>query len=477
MRRRKDTFVKQDSVADIQELTTIAKNQKEYHEDRIRIIKRRIENINRQMLSVRDDFLSFLTSNGIDPNYPVMSLVTADQVVPSTVPEESMNSIAIEEAMLPNIPNTTFLTTINLLKNKYGTLQDEIEEYCDTLIKMRTKKSKLESSLESVQKSIEEYQDKIEENKEDYNDSVDNLMKIKSLYQNLLDFKYLFVVLPDTFTSESYIDFQNNYFDRYSTIYYEKKKTIKKYADKLQETYVPTAVDQMEQGFYMTVFGDISKYFGPYEEKNLQDKYVDAIPNKKDIIEKLDDLSISLNKLILNIKISIDTIRGVKGVGNSVVDGLVTSTNEIAKSFVAEKRIDHTTLESVSNNNYSINLGVNQNINEIRNKLQLGVENLDEKFMRASSKFLRKIALTFGFPQTFLYDRNTNIEDCVRNRVRQKYGGNIPFCDEEIKTDANGNTIFVKKSDIDSDTGDVKKDVQAKALEKMTRTDKSILSS
>ena len=477
MRRRKDTFVKQDSIADIQELITIAKNQKEYHEDRIRIIKKRIENIDKQILIVRDDFLSFLNSNGIDTNYPVMSSVVSDQIVPDTVPEDSMNSIAIEEAMLPNIPNTTFLTTINLLTHKYGTLQDEIEEYCDTLIKMRTKKSKLEDSLESVQKSIEEYQDKIEENKKNYNDSVNNLYKIKSLYQNLLDFKYLFVVLPDTFTSESYIDFQNNYFDRYSTIYYDKKKTIKKYADILQETYVPTAVDQMEGGFYMTVFGEISIYFGQYEKDNLQDKYVDAIPNKKRIIEKLDDLSILLNKLILNIKISINAIRGVKGVGNSVVDSLVTSTNEIAKSFVAEKRVEHTTLESVSNNNYSINLGVKQNINEIKNKLQLGVENLDEKFMRTSGKFLRKIALTFGFPKTFLYDRNTNIEDCVRDRVRQKYGGNIPFCDEEIKTDANGNTIFVKKSDIDSDTGNIKKDDQTKALEKMTRTDKSILSS
>ena len=476
MRRRKDTFVKKDSVADIQELFTIAKSQKEYHEDRIRIIKNRIALIDRQILLVRDDFLAFLTSNGIDTSYPVINSVVSDQVVPDTVPEDSMDSIPIEEAMIPNIPNPTFLTTINLLKNKYSSLQDEIEEYCDTLLKMRTKKSKLEASVESVQKSIEEYKDKIEEKKKDYNDSVDNLMKIESLYKNILEFKYLFVALPDTFTSESYINFQNNYFDRYSTLYYEKKTTIKKYADILQETYVPTAVDQMEEGFYMTVFRDISQYFGPYEEDNLQDKYVDAIPNKKDIMEKLDEFSISLNKLILNIKTSIDTIREVKGVGNSVVDGLINSTNEIAKSFVGEKKIERTTLEDVSSNNYSINAGVNQNVSDIKNKLQLGVENLDEKFMKASGKFLRKIALTRGFPQTFLYNRDTNLEDCVREKVRQKYGGNIPFCDEEIKEDANGNTIFVKKSDIDPDTGSIKKDEQTDILEKMTRTDNSILS-
>jgi hypothetical protein len=476
MRRRKDKFVKADSVADIQELTTIAKSQKEYHEDRIRILKRRIDNISKQILVVREDFLSFLSSNNIDPNYPVVSDVMSDAIVPDTVPDDSMSVIPIEEAMLPNIPNQTFLMTINLLREKYGSLEDEIEEYGDTLGKMRLRKAMLEGTLASVQKSIEEYQDKITENKAMYNDSVSNLDKIKSLYQNLLDFKYLFTVIPENFTAASYMQFQNNYFDRYSTIYYDKKTTIKKFADILHETYVPTPIDQAEEGFYMVVFNDIATYFGPYDEENLPNKYVDAIPKKNDIIKKMEEFSNSLSKLILNVKTTLDVIRGVKGVGNSVVDGLVNSTNEIAKSFAGQKKIEHTTLESVSKSNYSVNLGVNQKIDTIKDKLQMGVESLDAKFMKSSSKFLRKIALTVGFPSTFLYDRNTNIEDNVREKVRRKYGGNIPFCDEVIMKDTNGNNIFVKKSDVDPKTGKTTLDAKTDILEKKTRTDRDIMS-
>jgi len=477
MRRRKDTYVKANSIADIQELMTIAKNQKEYHEDRIRILKRRIEDINRHILVVREDFLSFLSSNGIDPNYPVMSDVTADDVVPCTVSEPVMSAIAIEEAMLPNIPNISFLRTINLLKKKYGSLQDEIEEYCDTLSKMRLKKSHLEATLESVQKSIEEYQDKIKENQQEYNDSVKNLDKIKSLYQNILEFKSIFTSIPDNFTTDSYIKFQNNYFDRYSTIYYGKKNSVKKYADILQDTYQLTPLDQMEEGFYMTVFRDISIYFGQYDGDNLPDKYVDAIPHKKEILLKLEDFSVSLDKLILNVKLTLDLVRGVKGIGNSVVDGLVNSVNELSKSFVAENKVEHTTLESISNNNYTTNLAVNQNISRIKDKLQLGIESFDGKFMRVSGKYLRKIALSVGFPKTFLYDRDTNLEDCVRERVRRKYGGDIPFCDEVATKNINGNRVFVKKSEMDSKTGKSTVEMQTDILERKTRTNRDVMAS
>jgi hypothetical protein len=477
MRRRKDTYVKANSIADIQELMTIAKSQKEYHEDRIRILKRRIEDINRHILVVREDFLSFLSSNGIDPNYPVMSDVTADDIVPCTVSESGMSAIAIEEAMLPNIPNVSFLRTINLLKKKYGSLQDEIEEYCDTLSKMRLKKSQLEATLESVQKSIEEYQDKIRDNQQEYNDSVKNLDKIKSLYQSILEFKTIFTSIPDNFTTESYIKFQNNYFDRYSTLYYGKKNSVKKYADILHDTYQLTSIDQMEEGFYTTVFSDISAYFGQYDGNNLPDKYVDAIPYKKTILLKLEDFSASLDKLILNVKSTLDVVRGVKGIGNSVVEGLVNSVTELSKSYVAENKVEHTTLESVSSNNYTNNISVNQNINKIKDKLQMGIENLDDKFISSSGKFLRKIALSVGFPKTFLYDRNTNLEDCVRERVRRKYGGDIPFCDEVATTDINGNRVFVKKSEMDSKTGKSTVEMQTDTLEKKTRTNRDVMAS
>lgn len=475
MRRRKDTVVKLSSPSDIEELVNIAQNQKEYHEYQITIIKRRIELLDKSIAMLKDDFLSFLRNNGIDTNYPVFGDVVSDQVVPDTVPEDAQSVVRIEEAMLPNIPHDVFLKTINILRSKYSTLQDEIDDYTDALKRKKLDKAKLEAKLDGVQKSIEEYKDNIKEKQQDYNDSVKNLNLIKSLYQNLLDFKYLFTAIPDSFTAESYVQFQTNYLDRYSTHYYGKVKTIKKFSEILQENYVPTAVDQMEQGFYTTVFREISIYFGDPEE-GIPEKYVDAIPKKKDIIKKLDSFGDSLNKLILNVKITTDSIRGVKGVGNSVVDGLITSTTEISKSYMGQRKIEQTTLKDINNNNYTLNLSVNQKVNDIKDKLQLGIENLDEKFMKATSKFLRKIAIGRGFPVTFIYDRNTNLEDHVREKVRQKYGGNIPFCDEEVTTDSTGKKIFVKKSDMDPKSGKPLVQYKSEILEKMTRTSRDITS-
>lgn len=473
MRRRKDTSVKMSSPADIEELVSIAKDQKEYHEDRIRVIKNRIELIDKSVEMLKDDFITFLRNNNIDTNYPVLSDVTADQVVPDTVPENAMSAVSVEEVMLPNLPDNTFMKTINILRSKYSTLQDEIDEFVDTLHRKKLDKSKLEGRLEGVQKSIEEYKDKIKEKQQDYNDSIKNLDMIKSLYQNLLDFKYLFKAVPDKFTSASYTKFQTCYLDRYSTTYYEKMKIIRKYSGNLQENYVPTPLDQMEQNIYTRVFQDISQYFG-YSEEGLPEKYIDAIPNKVEILKKLDKLGEDLNNLIFNIKNTLDYIRGVKGVGNSVVDGLITSTTEIAKSYVSKNKIEPSTLKEINNNNYTVNLTVNQKIDDIKSKLQLGVEKLDEKFIKTSKKVLRKIAIGRGFPISFIYDRNTNLEDHLRDKVRQKFGGNIPFCDEDVKIDASGNMTFVKKANIEPKTGKPIIEYQTDMLEKMSRSPRDI---
>jgi len=475
MRRRKDIFVKANSIADIQELMTVAVGQKDQHEAKERILKRKIEEMTKVISITREEFISFLRNNGIDTSYPVINDVTSDAVVPDTIPEQSISVIPIEEAMLSNLPNDTFLLTMNLVQNKFEPLLDEIEEYIDSLLKMRLHKSYLEAMLDGVKKSTEEYQDKIKENQQGYNDSIQNLEKIKSLYQSLLDFKYLFTILPDVTTADSYLKFQNNSFDRYSSNYYEKKKVINKFSGILQDSYKLTPIDQVEQGFYTMVFRDISLYFGPFEKDNLPDKYVDAMPKKVDILKKLDEFSESLNKLISNVKVTLDTIRGVKGIGNSVVEGLVNSTNDIANSFAAEKRVEHSTFETVSNNNYTVGLAVNREIQSIKDKLQAGVENLDERFKSESSDLLRKIAITIGFPVTFFYDRNLNLEDHLREKVRQKFGGNIPFCDEVETLDVNGKKTFIKKSNIDAKTGKSTKDAQGDLLEKMTRTNRDIM--
>jgi len=489
-RRIKDDYNRNNSIAEIEDLYTIAENNKDKVEDRRRLLKKEIADLAKMISITREEFISFLNAHGVDTAFPVFSTVTADSVMPFTVSGQALTEVPIENAMLPNNPNPTFLRTLNLLQNKYETLQDEIEEYVYSLLRMRLRKSELEADLESVDKTITEYKGRLEEYKTEYDAAVSNLNKLRSLYQNLLDFKYLLTAVPDTFTAESYTKFQNNYFNRYSTEYYNKKKTIMKMGITLQDSYELTVFDKDQLGIYTSVFREISYFFSSdegysIEESNnssddtikvLPEKYVDAIPYKTFILKKLDLLAKDIDELISNSKMTLDAIRGVKGVGNSVVDSLITSTNAIANSYASKKTIIPDTLKDIKNDNYTVRLGINQSIDNFKSHLQLGVENLDAKFVRASSHFLRKMAKTIGFPVTFFYDRTINLEDHLREKVRQKYGGNIPFCDEVESTDEYGNKIFIKKDDVDPKTGKSKTNTQALALGKLTEAPTDILS-
>lgn len=477
MRRRKDTYVRANSMADIQELADIIQNQKEVFDYRERSLKNKINELNKVILIMREEFLSFLKKNNIDPNYPVLNDVMGDDVVPDTVPEQSMESIPIEQAMLPNIPNVTFLNAINTMKEKFPSLQDAIEEYTDTLMKMRLHKSSLERSLEVILKATEEYRGRIAENKEDYDDAVKNLEKIKDLYQNLLDFKILFTTVPDSFTSDAFIKFQINHLGKYCSDYCGKKVKVKKISDKLQETYKLTRFDQVEEGVYTTVFRNVSLYFSPNEgENNLPDQYVDAVTKKEDILKKLEGFSSDLDKLIVNTKATLDAIRGVKGIGNAHVQGLITSSNEIAQSFAAAKRVEHTTMETEISVNKIIKAGNNKKIESIRGKLQNGVGKLDEVFIRIQRGILRRIYFSLGHPMEYVHNRTTSLEDHVRGRVRTKYGGDIPFCDEDVIINSSGVKTFIKKSDVDEKTGKPKVEVQGNELEEKTRINENIAS-
>lgn len=475
MRRRRDIFVRPNSVSDVQELVYIAENQKEKIENKEIIIRKKIEELNNYILTLREEFLNFLILNNIDPNYPVLSIVTGDKVVPDTVAEQSFEAIPIEKAMLPNIPNDVFLRTINLLTEKYETLQKEIEEYTDKMLKARLQKAKLELKLEEIIRVTSEYREKIENKKEEYDNLINNLEMVKYLYQNLLDFKYLFTKTPDSFTSDSYIKFYNNYLNRYSSYYYEKKKVIKNSADILSEKYKANVVDKAENGIYLTVFKNISSYFDTYQSDNLPDKYVDAIPLKKDIIKKLNKFAEDLDHIVNNNKQALDYVREVKGIGNSVVNSLISSVMEISRSFATQRKMEHTTFDDIKNSNYTINLSINQKIESIKNKLQLGVEKLDESFVRSNREFLRKIALTIGFPVEYSYDRTKTLEEHIREKVRLKYGGNIPFCDEEVIINADGSKKFIRKNELDKDKIS-KKDKNRKQLEKITQIEQDILS-
>lgn len=481
MQRRKDLFNTSNSISDIQELVYIAQDKKEFLDYQKNMYKRKIDEIKRRIIIIREEFYLFLIRNNINSDYPVFNSVTGEMVVPDTNPEQAVNAVSITTASLSNVPNDVFLRVMNILKNKFPSLQGDIERFVNELKKLRLNKSRFESKLEEIDRAQQEYQENVNKQEIEYKIIIKNLEKINSLYKNLLDFKYLFTIIPTEFTSETYSKFQTNYLDRYSVFYHGKKTRIRKISEKIQESYEPTTVDVVQSGIFLTVFREIHNYFGPsyfgFEEgDNLPDKYVDAVPLKDEIISYMDKFSNDLNELITNCKTTLDMIRGVKGIGNSSVDGLITSATEISKSFAAAKKVDHETLKDVINNNSSIGSQINKNIDVFKSNLQNGVDNLDEKFIKYQKNLLRRMAAATGWPVFYNYAKETNLEAYLREKVRQRYGGDLPFCDEVRIVDSYGDEIYVKKSDIDEKSGRTTVDAEADKLKRITHIDRDLLS-
>lgn len=476
MRRKKDLYNSSSSISEIQELVYIAQNKKEFLDYQKNMYKRKVDEINRRIIMIREEFYSFLSRNNIDPDYPVFNSVTGDMVVPDTNPEQAVNAVSITSVSLSNIPNDIFLRATITLRKKYPSLQREIEYHVDELLRFKLNKSKYEAKLEEIDRAQQNYQENVNKQDSDYKIIIKNLEKINSLYKNLLDFKYLFTILPDEFTSDTYYKFQTNYLDRYSVFYYGKKTRIRKISEKIQETYEPTKVDVVQAGIFITVFKEIHDYFDISNGENLPDKYVDSIPVKDEIISYLDKFSNDLDELITNCKTTLDMIRGVKGIGNSSVDGLITSAKEISKSFAAAKKIDQITFENIINNNSSKGSQINKNIKVFKDNLQNGVDNLDEKFISYQKNLLRRMAAATGWPVFYNYEKETNLEAYLREKIRQRYGGDLPFCDEIEIVDSNGDIIYVKKSDIDEKSGKTVIDTETEKLKRITQTDRDILS-
>lgn len=210
--------------------------------------------------------------------------------------------------------------------------------------------------------------------------------------------------------------------------------------------------------------------------ENLPRQYVDAVPLKDDIIAKIDDLTGKLDVLVSGIKGQLDAIRETTGIGNSNVEQLVSTTKEAAASVVKATTVDQSTLDQVVAVNQIGLEAVKNKAAELKSQLQRGVENMDEAFVQNNRSMINRMLLAKDYPVSYIKDRTINLEDHLRDKVRRKFGGNLPFCDEdEVIDPTTGKKSFVKKTDVDPATGRKRASIQAELLKRRTATEKPLI--
>lgn len=463
MSRRKDAYVRGDSLADIQDLAKIAAENKDLLDDLAVSLKEKIDRLAQYIKETRYEFNQFLQSYSIDTSYPEFSDVYADDIRQDTAAENAVDVIPVETVFTKTFSDYTMNQTFRILKDKYPTLQEPIGRYRDKLRALRLHKAWLENRLEQVRILQREYAPNIEQRKEEYDLGKENLYRLRSLFKDIHELRNnLFMAAPNILTSGQARDLSQSKLIENNVTYVSQRRRIKKMADKLNEDFTVSSELESDLEEFKTLFKDISEYFGSSDavENPLPPQLVEGIEISSDIQESFESFMTRLHVLMDRIRVALDSIRGVQGVGNATVENLIAASTEIAQSEVVANYIESRTLSQVLLDNQVREERVEQESSRLKKWLQTGVSNIGEILNNVQKGVLRKTALVTGAPVEFIKDRITNLEDHMRENIRSKYGGDIPFCDEVVYIDVTGEKKFIKETEIDPETGKPKSEVQ-----------------
>jgi len=448
----KDTHYAQESIGDIQYLIDLSSNNKEEFDYTIDYLQNQMTRLGSRIKSKRESLVSFMKKHDIEQTFPVLTAIIADDVCQDTVPESNI------ERDLPLKKNFTD-ETMDLLRTKLkNKLVDELSERIDSIQKMKLHKAWVEKAYEDLVSAKNEYAKNEAAYGDDYIAIRKDLEDQVSLHDSLGEFKFMFSTAPKDYTSDHLGKAQDNRTGAYGPYYVTKKRVIKAQADKIKDNfsdvdrYIRTnSLGSIDPQYIMETMVAMSAYFGDQGDKPstsvLPAQYVDAYQIKTDVIKTVDTYMKTINDFMRSIKKSLDTIRGVTGLGNKELDGIYSQVIEIAQSPVNARRIDPTNFEQKSNINKSYLDQRVQDINKFTGYLQQGAKNLDEAFLKIQRGPLLKTIFNMGYPVTYAKDRQKALEDHVREKVRAKFG-NIPFEDEQTVQNPDNTTSFVKTSEL-----------------------------
>jgi len=269
-----------------------------------------------------------------------------------------------------------------------------------------------------------------------------------SLLKGLSSFKIMFTAVPSIYTQDNFYRSHNSLIPKYSSEYVGKKKSVKNQSDKIMENYSSadsTSIVVMDILAHTKVLEDISKYFSA-EPDQLPAQYVDAYLILSTVVEKVSGYIKSLASLMSTTAIAMNDLRGTPGPGTKEIEALFTDAKALAAFQGNQKKIEHLELTDIKEvSKISLDTTV-RNKNTLTGILKQGADKISAAMLRLHKERISRTML-IGFPSNTSFNRDTSLEDTVREKVRKKFGG-IRFCDEEELKTSEGYSVFVKKSEL-----------------------------
>lgn len=484
---RKDAVIEQESYADLQWISNQAVGKKEYIDYQITFYRNRTELLTRKIDALKYDLQTFLANNAMDPNYPVFAKVLNDVLMVDITPENGLTAVDIEKARSRNFPQETMQQVTKTLAGKYLYMLNTATDYIQKLYAARLEKARMANSLDQALTLSKDYRDNISAASTSINNSYQELKtaweNLNDLLRALIEFKYIFVVVPGNVTSQSAIDNHAANIHKYNVYYVGKKKYIAKMLYKLTVTFgelnhPDLSSDAFLSGLLvkMDIFSGSDAAIASGAEV-LPEQYINAVDQKDVIIANINTFSEQVVGLINKVKDLMEAIRGTKGdIGNSDLKNMISISSQLAKSYTTSSTVSTQTVDQVINsNNISLD-NISQQVETLKNTLQKGVDSLSDDFVKANTWVCANISNVVGYVAPFLKTGKQSLSDNVREKCRNSYGGNVMFCDEIKITDEHGIPKFVKKVDYDEKNHKMKLQVSAELLDKKNQRTKNILS-
>ena len=422
------------STSNIQVLEKEYKCFEDAMENSIEGYKTKVKKFHVMIKDAKRDMRDFLNKNNLhDLKPPVLSENIEDDLIPNGI-GSYLNYRDPSDLRFKNFTESTYDTFKRVVMEQSAPIQTYLSLLEDRIRYLSNLKQKYEEEIRKKTNLLAGYNERKKKNYKDYVDIKNKINGLSFLITACNELKDLFDDVPSDFTTDDAVKMQDVSMDRFCHFYKVRYRNFKE-----------NLIDYGEN--FPEDVGDINSIGGILRSGNFRDQYLDTVDNKDTVLVSLDRV-ISILILMKDKAIAAaDEIAGKPGIKNPVLENLMKKVTNILSSKVQESNTDQKTLDNLkSENDVYLNKAV-ESVNSTKKVIQQAGDNLALLSTKVSKDLLIKMASVFGFGKKNEKTPKGNLEDFWREKVRKKYGGAVPFCDEFESIDPQGNKSYIKKEE------------------------------
>ncbi|MBD3260237.1 MAG: hypothetical protein GF334_00940 [Candidatus Altiarchaeales archaeon] len=437
----KNPYSSNDSEAVVESIVDMMLQTEELYSDQFNNYLRRIHRVRRNIKREQEKLKLLLAENNLSPSLPQFSKVLGDYLYPDSESEPAQTYVNPEESYTKTHTVLEVYTLKEIAAQQPG-VNDAIRDSMERIYKERNMLSKLTYKFHKLNNVFGESIER-KKSSSSYKDVKKKNRDIAVLISEVRSFRDVIQQIPDELAASKAKEDLNTGMNVYCSAYMVRKKQVIKDAADLSEDFSDdTSLQDTINGLLAIMSLSMPK------------QYTGTVENKKSILRLLDGALTDLGLLLADTIGELNLLAGSSGIPNEKVESIRRNIISVLRSQVKSKVTTKTTRDQMlAVNDSDISEKVRKKdrfvnaLNRMSDAVTQGAEAMGEVAQEFSKRLFNTAVLSSGFPETFQKTGLEALKDNQREVVRQRYGGEIPFCDEVIVINDDGTKEFVKKED------------------------------